>query len=111
MVEKDQLSEAGLAFDEDVNNVYRDQMGASRTSQVSAMNRSGMSNAKAPTPVAATKNNTTAMKSSVMKQPESMQEKPKISQAVPKPKISLLNNRNKQDHIRTLLAGVDKPKD
>ena len=34
----------------------------------------------------------------------------KISYALPKPKVSLMNNRNKADHVRTLLQGVEKPK-
>ena len=29
---------------------------------------------------------------------------------MPKPKVSLMNNRNKQDHVRALMCGVEKPK-
>ena len=42
--------------------------------------------------------------------PASMVQKTVTAQAPYKPKVSLLNNRNKQDHIRALLCGVDKPK-
>ena len=34
----------------------------------------------------------------------------RISYAVPKPKVSLMANRNKTDHIRQLICGVEKPK-
>ena len=40
----------------------------------------------------------------------SLQEIAKPSQIPAKPKVSLLNNRNKADHIRSLLCGVEKPK-
>ena len=39
---------------------------------------------------------------------ESLAAKPKPSQVPPKPKVSLMSNKNKHDHVRTLLCGVDK---
>ena len=39
-----------------------------------------------------------------------MQARPKLSMAPPKPKISLMNNKNKKDHIRQLMCGIEKPK-
>ena len=46
-----------------------------------------------------------------MAMPASLQERPKVSQIPAKAKISLINNRNKHDHIQQLLCGVNKPAD
>ena len=41
---------------------------------------------------------------------KSLEKQPPIASMPAKPKVSLMNNRNKADHIRTLKCGVDKPK-
>ena len=97
-----QLSQASAAFDDDVNNVYRQSKASNMNgTRASRMNQTGMSKKSQQ---AAT------VQAQVLMQTRSTQERPKIAVAPPKPKVSLMNNRNKHDHIRTLLQGVEKPK-
>ena len=65
-------------YEEGVNDVYR-------TSHAQSMQKSASK-------AAPSARNTAAI--------ASMTQQEKVSYAMPKPKVSLMNNRNKQDHIR-----------
>ena len=83
-------------YDEDVNNVYRDtnQMTGARTSGYPKQAQQTTGNSRRP----AEQVRTVASLAGV----------PKVSKVPEKPKMSLLNNRNKMDHVRLLMCGVEK---
>ena len=88
-------SAAAAAYDEDVANMYA-AMGNSRA--MNASNTRSFNPANAPTKAPA--------KHTI---PTSLQDRPKPSLVPAKAKMSLINNRNKHDHIQQLLCGVNKP--
>ena len=51
-----------------------------------------------------------SMKAAAMPVPQALMHNQKVSHAMPKPKVSLMANRNKTDHVRQLICGVEKPK-
>ena len=88
-------SEAGAPYDAEVNSIYRQQLGASHAqSMAQSAKRSSKIKAEQAAP----------------KEIPSMTAKPKPALMPKKPKVSLMNNRNKTDHVRLLICGVEKPK-
>ena len=101
-----QNSDAGAAaYDEAVNEIYKEQMRASKQSGMNATNSSRMMKTSGRVPKPEPKATMTSTKPI-----KSLQAQPPIASMPAKPKVSLMNNRNKADHVRTLMCGVEKPK-
>ena len=95
--QKSQYNGSEHNYNEDVNDVYRQGMGASGTQQAMRISNGYTLPKKSAQPT-------------TFKVPASLQERPKPSLIPAKPKMSLVNNRNKHDHVQALLCGVAKPK-
>ena len=98
MVEAD-YNGVDVYHDEDVGAFYRDQMRDSRASGMKATGTKMNATATSAKPDATAVRQTYGMSRPIA----SLQAKERVTLVPPKPKVSIMNNRNKADHVRTLI--------